>query len=105
VTFEARLIFVLLFFALWGFLGFLPWSFAAIIRRGRHVLLALPMALAAASLAGVLVPLIGARDETGFLISIATAFAGGILGTAAGVALAVRLSAPSAGPSPDEDNG
>jgi hypothetical protein len=105
VTFEARLIFVLLFFALWGFLGFLPWSFAAVIRRGRHVLLALPQAVAAASLAGVLVPLIGARDETGFLISIATAFAGGILGTAAGVVLAVRLSAPSAGPSPEESNG
>jgi hypothetical protein len=105
VTFEARLIFVLLFFALWSFLGFLPWSFAAVIRRGRHVLLALPLALAAASLAGVLVPLIGARDETGFLLSIATAFAGGVLGTAAGVALAIRLSAPSASSSPDDDDG
>ena len=91
MTFEARLIIVLLLFALWGLLGFLPWSFAAVIRRGRHVLLALPLALATASLAGVLVPLIGPRDETGFLLSIATAFAGGILGTGAGVALARRL--------------
>jgi hypothetical protein len=96
VTFEARLIFVLLFFALWSFLGFLPWSFAAVIRRGRHVLLALPLALAAASLAGVLVPLLGTRDETGFLLSMATALLGGIVGTAAGIALAVRISAPSA---------
>ena len=91
MTFEARLILVLLFFALWGFLGFLPWSFAAVIRRGRHVLPALPLALAAASVAGVLVPLLGARDLGGFLVSIGAAFAAGVLGTVAGVALAVRL--------------
>ncbi len=96
MTFEARLIFVLLVFYLWSLLGFLPWSFAAVIRRGRHVLLALPLALAAASLAGVLVPLLGARDETGFLLSTATALLGGIMGTAAGIALAVRISAPAA---------
>ncbi len=96
MTFEARLIFVLLFFALWSFLGFLPWSFAAVIRRGRHVLPALPLALAAACLAGVLVPLIGARDETGFLLSIATAFVGGVVGTVAGVALAFRISPTAA---------
>ena len=105
MTFEARLIFVLLFFALWTFLGFLPWSFAAVICRGRHVLLALPLALAAASLAGVLVPLLGARDETGFLLSIATAFLGGVVGTVAGILLAVRISAPSAGSSPADDDG
>ncbi len=58
MTYEARLIFVLLFFSLWCLLGFLPWSFAAVIRRGRHVLLALPLALAAASLTGVLVTLL-----------------------------------------------
>ncbi len=92
MTFEARLIFVLLFFALWGFLGFLPWSLAAVISRGRHVLPALPLAVAASSLAGVLGPLLGARDLTGFLVSIGTAFAGGVLATVAGVVLARRLS-------------
>ena len=92
MTFEARLIFVLIFFALWAFLGFLPWSVAAVIRRGRHVLPALPLALATASLAGVLVPLLGARDVGGFLLSLLTAFLGGAIGTAAGVAIAVRLS-------------
>jgi hypothetical protein len=102
MTFEARLIFVLLFFALWGFLGFLPWSFAAVIRRGRHVLPALPLALAAACLAGVLVPLLGARDLRGFLVSIGAAFAGGVLGTAAGIALTIRISTGPAGPSADE---
>ena len=54
MTFEARLIFVLLFFALWTFLGFLPWSFAAVILRGRHVLLALPLALAAGKAKGAI---------------------------------------------------
>ena len=93
VTFEAHLIIVLLYFALWGVLGLLPWTFAAVARRGREVLPALPLALAAACLAGVLVPIIGARDTTGFLVSIGTAFAGGVAGTAAGVALSVRLAA------------
>ncbi len=96
MTFEVRLAFVLLFFALWSLLGFLPWSVAAVIRRGRHVLPALPIALAAAALAGLLVPLLGAQDETGFLLSIATAFVGGVLGTAVGIALALRLSADAA---------
>ena len=92
MTFEARLIIVLLYFALWGFLGLLPWTFAAVARRGREVLPALPVAVATAWLAGVLVPIVGARDQTGFLVSIATAFAGGVAGTAAGVALSVRLA-------------
>ncbi len=105
MTFEARLIFVLIFFALWGFLGFLPWSFAAVIRRGRHVLPALPLALATASLAGVLVPLLGARDLNGFLLSLLTAFLGGAIGTAAGVAIAVRLSDQSTPSSTDEQDG
>jgi hypothetical protein len=91
MTFEARLLFVLLFFALWGVLGFLPWSFAAVLRRGRQILPALPLALAAAALGGVLVPLLGARDERGLLVSIGTAFAGGVLGTVVGIALARRL--------------
>ena len=93
MTFEARLAIVLLYFVLWGFLGLLPWTLAAVARRGRAVLPALPIAVAAACLAGVLVPIVGERDATGFLISIATAFAGGVAGTAAGVALSVRLAA------------
>ena len=105
MTFEARLAFVLIFFALWAFLGFLPWSFAAVIRRGRHVLPALPLAMATASLAGVLVPLLGARDVGGFLVSIAAAFAGGVLGTVGGIALAVRLFGQPANRPTDEGNG
>jgi hypothetical protein len=103
VTFEVRLIIVLLLFALWSFLGFLPWSFAAVIRRGRDVLPALPLALASGSLAGVLVPLLGARDETGFLLSIGAAVAGGILGTLGGILLALRLSTATAHPTVHDD--
>jgi hypothetical protein len=96
MTFEARLIIVLLLFALWAFLGLLPWSFAAVLRRGRHVLPALPIAVGLACLSGVLVPLLGARDTTGFLVSIGVAFAGGLTGTAGGIALALRLERPPA---------
>jgi hypothetical protein len=92
VTFEARLAIVLLYFVLWGFLGLLPWTLVAVARRGRAVLPALPIAVAAAWLAGVLVPIVGERDATGFLVSIGTAFAGGVAGTAAGVALSTRLA-------------
>ncbi|MEX0800621.1 MAG: hypothetical protein WD379_05335 [Dehalococcoidia bacterium] len=95
MTFEARLIIVLLLFALWGFLGLLPWSLAAVLRRGRQVLPALPIAVGFACLAGVLVPLLGARDSTGFLVSIGTAFAGGVAGAVAGIALALRFHAPA----------
>ena len=103
MTFEARLIIVGLYFALWGFLGLLPWTFAAVARRGRQVLPALPVAVAGAWLAGVLVPIIGARDETGFLVSIGTAFAGGATGTAVGVALSVRFAADGGPAGPDDD--
>lgn len=105
MTFEARLIIVLLLFAMWGLLGFLPWTVAAVVRRGRGVLPALPIALALAALAGVLVPLMGARDERGFLVSIGTAFAGGVIGTVGGVALARRLSSAPATSSTDEGSG
>ena len=63
---------------------------------------ALPIAVAAAWLAGVLVPMVGERDATGFLVSIVTAFAGGVAGTAAGVALSVRLAAEDAAEAGDE---
>lgn len=94
MTFEARVIIVLLLFALWAVLGLLPWSVVAALRRGRDALPALPIAVGAACLAGVLVPLVGARDETGFLVSILAAFGGGVAGTVGGVALARRVFTP-----------
>ncbi len=92
MTTEARLGFVLIFFALWCLIGLLPWTVAAVFSRGRGALLALPLALAGASAAGVLLPLLGLRDTLGFLLSLPAALAGAALASAAGLALARRLS-------------
>ena len=103
MTLEARLAFILFFFALWCALGLIPWALAAVVSRGRGALPALPLALAGAAAAGVLVPLVGLRDATGFLISLATAFAGGAIASILGAALGRRLWPPSAGTPGDEE--
>jgi|FaiFalDrversion2_1042247.scaffolds.fasta_scaffold00074_3 hypothetical protein len=94
MTVEARVAFLAFFFLLWALLGLLPWLGAALWRRGRGVILALPLAPLAGCLAGALVPVLGADDGRGFLLSLATAFAGGALGTATGVLLEGRLARP-----------
>ena len=53
MTTEARIAFVLFFFAVWCFLGLIGWAIAAVIVRGRGALPALPLALAAACAASV----------------------------------------------------
>jgi hypothetical protein len=88
MTFEARVLFVIAFFALWGVLGFLCWTAVAVWRRGRGVLPALPLSLLGACLGGVALPVVGgARDERGLMLSILTAAVGGALGTAGGIYL------------------
>jgi hypothetical protein len=91
MTTEARIGFVLFFLAVWCFIGLISWAVAAVIARGRGALPALPLALAAASAAGILVPLLGARDFAGFLMSLLSAAIGGALGAAGGIALARRI--------------
>jgi hypothetical protein len=91
MTTEARLAFVVFFFAVWCFVGLITWAVTAVVVRGRGALPALPLALAAASLAGVAVPLLGARDAAGFFLSLLTAAMGGAAGSVAGVALARRM--------------
>jgi hypothetical protein len=93
VTTEARLAFVLFFFAVWCFLGLITWAIAAVFARGRGALPALPLALAAACAAGVAVPLLGARDAIGFFVSLATAVLASAIASVAGIALARRLAA------------
>jgi len=93
MTTEARLAFVLFFFAAWCVVGLIAWAVAAVVARGRGALPALPLALAAASVAGVAVPLLGARDLAGFFFSFLTAAIGGALGSAGGIALARRIGA------------
>lgn len=91
VTFEARLAFVLFFFFVWCLIGLVPWTLFAVYTRGRGALLALPLALAAACAFGVCVPLVGWRDLTGFLASMAMALIGGTLGAVAGASLSSRI--------------
>jgi len=93
MTTEARLAFIVSLFAVWCFLGLISWAVAAVVARGRGALPALPLAFAAASVAGVAVPLLGARDLAGFFLSLLTAGIGGALGAAGGIALARRMGA------------
>jgi hypothetical protein len=91
VTFEARLAFLLFFFLCWAIVGLLPWAAFAAVSRGRGALLALPTALAAACAAGILVPMLGQRDVTGFWLSLCAAVFGGAAGAYGGITFARRL--------------
>lgn len=77
MTLDLKIAFLLFFFGLWSFLGILPWLVVAIARRGHGALLALPLALAGGCAGGVVLPLLGADDARGFLVSLGTATAGG----------------------------
>ena len=75
---DLDIIFLALLFIIWAILGFIPWLVLAVRRRGRGVLIALPLAVAGGAGGGVLVPAAGAKDETGLLLSLGTAFVGGL---------------------------
>jgi hypothetical protein len=82
------IIFLALLFIMWAVLGFIPWVVLAVRRRGRGVLIALPLAVAGGAGGGVLVPAAGARDETGLLLSLVTALVGGLALALVGLRLA-----------------
>lgn len=92
MTFEAKLAFIAFFLLCWCVLGLIPWAISAVWVRGRGALLALPLALVAACAGGVLVPLLGQRDPSGYLLSLATAVIGSIIGSAAGIAFSRKLA-------------
>lgn len=92
MTFEARLAFVAFFLLCWCIVGLIPWALVAVWVRGRGALPALPLALASACAAGILVPLLGQRDARGYFLSLATALVGGAIGSAVGIAFSRRLS-------------
>jgi len=75
---DLDIIFLALLFIMWAILGFIPWLVVAVVRRGRGVLIALPLAVAGGAGGGVLVPAAGAKDETGLLLSLGTALVGGL---------------------------
>lgn len=108
MTIEARLAFIAFFLICWSLLGLVPWALAAVWRRGRGAILALPLALAGACAGGVLVPFLGRRDLTGFLISLLTALIGSGIASAAGIAFSRRIAAArpaSPRPAPDHPIG
>jgi uncharacterized membrane protein YeaQ/YmgE (transglycosylase-associated protein family) len=85
---DLDIIFLALLFIMWAILGFIPWLVLAVRRRGRGVLVALPLAIAGGAGGGVLVPAAGARDETGLLLSLVTAVVGGLALSLLGLRLA-----------------
>jgi hypothetical protein len=82
------IIFLALLFIMWAILGFIPWLVLAVLRRGRGVLIALPLAVAGGAGGGVLVPAAGAKDEAGLLLSLGTALLGGLALALLGLRLA-----------------
>lgn len=99
MTFEARLAFIVFFFLCWTIVALFPWAVAAVVVRGRGALVALPLAVLAACAAGVLVPILGWRDATGFFVSLGAAFFAATAGSIAGVAFARRLGIDAPRPS------
>ena len=75
---DLDIIFLALLLIMWAVLGFIPWLALALLRRGRGVLIALPLAIAGGAAGGVLVPAAGLRDETGLFLSLGTALLGGL---------------------------
>lgn len=92
MTVEARVLFVLLFFATWAFVGLMAWAAIAVLRKGRGAMLALPVSLAGAGLFGVTIPVAGLRDATGFFLSLPAALVGAMLGYAFVVVSLQRLA-------------
>jgi hypothetical protein len=93
VIYEARFAFIAFFFLCWSIVALFPWTLAAILSHGRGALIALPLALAAAWAAGVLVPLLGWRDAAGFFASLLTALLAASLASLAGLRIARHLDA------------
>src|SRR5574341_244768 len=94
MTVEARVLFVVLFFAAWAFMGLIVWASVAVVRRGDGAIFALPVSLAAACAFGVSLPLAGLNDGDGFLLSLVAAMAGSLLAYAIVLALLRRFVPP-----------
>jgi hypothetical protein len=94
MTVEARVLFVLLFFSVWAFMGLVAWAAVAVLRRGDGAIFALPVSLTASCAAGVLLPLAGLRDASGFFLSLAAALVGSLAGYALTLALLRRFAPP-----------
>lgn len=92
MTVEARVLFVLLLFATWAFVGLMAWAAIAVLRQGRGAMLALPVSLAGACVFGLTLPVAGLRDGMGFFLSLPAALVGASLGYAFVIVLLQRLA-------------
>jgi len=83
MSFDALALSVLILF--WALLGIIPWLVIAARRRGRGMLVLLPLAAAGGIGGGVLSPALGFRDVPGLVLSLLFAIGGGLALTAAGL--------------------
>lgn len=83
-------IFLILFFGLWVICGSLVWLVVSVATRGEAGMLSLPLAMFAACVAGLLVPLLIRDDGIGLWLSPLAAIA------AAGIVVGARLWARDA---------
>lgn len=67
------IIFVALFVAAWMTLGLLPWTAASVFTRGNAGVPMLPVCIAAAVLAGLMVPFLGMTGAGGIWVSMLAA--------------------------------
>ena len=84
-------LFLAVLLVVWTGLGATAWLAVAIVRRGRGVLVGLPLAMAGGIGAGVLVPAAGARDELGLFLSLGTALLGGFALSLLGIRIHSRM--------------
>jgi hypothetical protein len=75
---DLDIIFLALLLSIWAILGLIPWLVLAVRRRGRGVLIALPLAIAGGIGGGVLVPAVGLRDVMALILSVGASLLGGL---------------------------
>jgi hypothetical protein len=89
---DLDVIFLALLLTMWAILGFIPWLVLAVRRRGRGVLIALPLAVAGGIGGGVLVPAAGLRDVVALILSVGAALLGGLILSLLGLRLSRILA-------------
>lgn len=89
---DVEIIFLALLVGIWAILGLIPWLVLAVRRRGRGVLIALPLAVAGGIGGGVLVPAVGLRDVIALILSVGAALVGGLALSLVGLRLSRILA-------------
>ena len=92
MSIDLDVIFLALLVGIWAILGLMPWLVLAVRRRGRGVLIALPLAIAGGIGGGVLVPAVGLRDVLALILSVGAALVGGLALSLLGLRLSRNLA-------------